>query len=134
MSDRYFGKVVAVNNEYQVVINKGSAHGVQDGQRFIIVGLGDVLVDPDTGEELEKLEIVRGRAIVVHVQSTIATLKSCDFQKNEDVREIKKIKASRALSLALLGEGETITESIKPGDKYLMPLEDAAIGDMAIRL
>lgn len=134
MSDRYFGKVVAVNNEYQVVINRGSSHGLKEGEKFLIVGLGDVLVDPDTGESLERLEIVRGRAIAIHVQPTITTLKASDYQKNEDVREIKKVKTNSAISFAFLGEGETITESIKPGDKYLMPLENAIVGDIAIKL
>jgi len=134
MSDRYFGKVVAVNNKYQVVINKGSSHGLEEGQKFLIVGLGDILIDPDTGDPLEKLEIVRGRAVAVHVQSTIATLKTYDYQKNEDVREIKKVKANSSLAYAFLGADETITESIKPGDKYLMPLEGAEIGDIAIKL
>lgn len=132
MTDRYFGKVVSVPDEYNVVINKGAEQNVQMGEKFLVVGMGEVIRDPDTGEELEKLEIVRGRVVVEHVQQKIATLKSCHYEESEGVKEIKKV-SSRG-GLALLGPQDTVTESIKPGTKHLKALSGAEPGDLVIRL
>ena len=132
MTDRYFGKVVALPNEYSVVMNKGAEQGVQVGHIFMVVGLGDVIMDPDTNEELERLEIVRGRVKVTHVQPKIATLESCDYTKSEDVKEVKKVIWNGGL--AMFGPQDTVTESIKPGEKHLKALEDANVGDYVIKL
>mgnify|MGYP001555577940 CR=1 FL=1 len=61
MSDRFFGKVVSTIDGYTIVMNKGSDNGVKAGDKFLIVSFGDTIVDPDTQEELERLEIVKGQ-------------------------------------------------------------------------
>jgi len=132
MTERYFGKVVSTPDEYSVVINKGSDQEVQEGQKYLVVGLGEIITDPDTGEELEKLEIVRGRVVVEHVQPKIATLKSCEYETSEDVKEIKKV-TSRG-GLAMFGPQDTVTESITPGEKHLKGLDGAKVGDLVIKL
>lgn len=132
MTERYFSKVVSAPDEYNVVINKGSDQDVEVGQKYLIVGLGEIIKDPDTGEELENLEIVRGRVVVVHVQPKISTLKSCDYEVSEGVKEIKKV-TSRG-GLAMFGPQDTVTESITPGKKRLKPLEGAKVGDLVINL
>lgn len=132
MTERYFGKVVAVRDEYTVVMDKGLNCEVATGQRYLVVGLGDVISDPETGEELERLEIVRGRVSVMHVQEKIATLKSCDYESSEDTKEIKKV-TSRG-GLAMFGPQDTITESITPGKRNLKALDKAEVGDYLIRI
>lgn len=132
MSERYFGKVVSIPDEYSVVINRGADHDIQLEEKFLIVGIGDLILDPDTGEELEHLEIVRGRVAVEHVQQKIATLKSCQYEASEDVKEIKKVTTRGGL--ALLGPQATVTESITPGAKHLKSLEGAMVGDLVIKL
>ena len=139
MKRRYFGKVVEVLNEYTVVINKGSDSEVKNGDKFLIVGIGDIIKDPETGEELEQLEIVRGRATVLHVQNKISTLGSCDYEREEDRREIKKIKKVRKHVagfpfLAQSPEEITETESIEPGEKRLKELKGVEKGDYVIKL
>ena len=101
MSDRYFAKVASVRDNYTVVINKGSDNGVKEGDRFLLVGVGEVITDPDTGEALEHLELVRGKATAIHVQNKVATLESCEYQKSSDTREIKKVTTKAS---ALLGK------------------------------
>lgn len=65
--------VFAYDNK--VVINRGFADGVSVGARFLIYALSnDALIDPETGESLGFLEIVRGRGVVTHVQELVATL------------------------------------------------------------
>ncbi|WP_157377806.1 hypothetical protein [Burkholderia ubonensis] len=133
MSERYFAKVVGVVNSTTAVINAGDISGVKLGDRFLLVGLGDVIVDPDTGEELERLEIVRGKVQVIHVQTKIATVQSSELVRTGDVKEIKKI-TSRGSALAnFLGPQDTVTESITPGQERLKDLTGLVIGDFAIR-
>lgn len=132
MSARYVGKVSQVRDEFTVVINIGSEKGVVEGDKFLIVGLGEVIVDPDTQEELEQLEIVRGKASVINVQNKIATLKSYEYEKSSDVKEITKVTGGYALG-AVLGQN-TVTESIKPGASYLKELEGVQVGDCVIKL
>jgi hypothetical protein len=135
MSSRYFGKVLSVQDKFTVVINIGSNHDLRDGQKFLVVGLGEIIIDPDTKEELERLEVVRGRAQVVHIQEKIATLRSCDFDRARDVTEVKKV-TSRSLGVAanFFGPQDTVTESVKPGEERLKELAGVQIGDLIIRL
>jgi hypothetical protein len=81
MEEKYkdMAKVVTKIDDYQFVINRGSEHGVKIGANYLIFRLGDRLEDPDTGEDLGVLEIVRGRARVTHVQERLATLKSSEM-------------------------------------------------------
>lgn len=68
MNPRYLGKVVSIVNATTVVVNIGADHSIRAGQTFVVVGLGETITDPDTGEVLEQLELVRGRVEATHVQ------------------------------------------------------------------
>jgi len=136
MNDRYFGKVVSIKDEYELVINRGSSHGVSSGETFLVVGIGDIIIDPDTQEELERLELVRGKVKVIHVQHKISTVRSCEYMKDSDIREIKKVSSPSHKTgfLSLISTPETVTESIKPGSSHLKKLNRAEIGDLLIRI
>lgn len=135
MADRYFGKVVNTIDKFTIVMNRGESHGVKAGDKFLVVGLGEVIVDPDTKEELERLEIVRGKVIVTHPQEKISTLRSCEYEKSSDEKEIKKVTSRGGAGLSLfMGAQDTITESIKPGEERLKELAGAQIGDFIIML
>ena len=140
MNERYFGRVVQVIDQYTIVINKGQSE-VQEGDKFLVVGLGDIIKDPESGEELERLEIVRGKVKVFHIQSKISTLKSCEYEREEDRKEIKKVRKIRksgAYNLLPLthfpGEEITETESVEPGERRLKELKDVEVGDYVIKL
>lgn len=115
-------KIVRVIDEYTVVINRGKRDGIQAGQRFLVYSVDmDELSDPDTGESLGYLELVRGRGEVTHVQDAISTIRSTRRGPNVQ-RHVK-----RQGTLVLLGsESETITEV---GD--VAPFEYAEEGDLA---
>ena len=134
MSERYFGKVAHVSDKYNVVINVGTEQDVKSGMRFLIVGLGDLIRDPDTGEELEQLEVVRGRAEVVHVQSKLSTIKSIEFDRQSDTREIKKVTSLGSGIASLIGPKDVVTESITPSEPVLLELKDVMVGDLVIKL
>lgn len=75
------GKVVRVLSPMELVINLGSSHGVTENSRFIIFTMGEEMKDPDTGDPLGQLEIVRGRAEAKHVQEKMTTIRSTETQK-----------------------------------------------------
>jgi hypothetical protein len=133
VSNRYFGKLVRITDEYSVVMNRGEEHDVEVGQKFLLVGMGEVITDPDTGDELEQLEIVRGKVEVTHVQNKICTLNSYEYDKDSDVTEITKVRSGNGLA-SLLGPQNTVTESVKPGRSYLKKLLEPQVGDYAIKL
>jgi len=134
MNERYFGKIVKIEDMYTVVTNRGVSSGVKEGNKFIVVGIGDIIVDPDTGEELERLEIVRGRVVATHIQEKISTLKSCDYERVGGKREITKHSSSKLNSIsALFGPQDTVTESIIPGEDRLKELVGICEGDVLIK-
>lgn len=139
MSERYVGKVVSVSDEYTVVINLGYEKGVKAGDKFLIVGLGDIIVDPDTQENLGQLEIVRGKASVTHVQDKMATIESCEYEKTPDKKEIKKTTSSPRSTYSvgmshIFGNQDSITETITPGQPLLKALIDVKVGDCLIKI
>jgi hypothetical protein len=71
-------KVAGIVDKYRVVINRGSEHGIETGQRFLILNIGDELFDPDTGGSLGCVEVIKGKGEVTHVQERIATLQTTD--------------------------------------------------------
>lgn len=133
MSDRYFGKVVSVEDSFTVVINAGLNKGVEEGDEFLIVGLGKTIKDPDTDEELGQLEIVRGKGEVSHLQPKMATLQSSEIEHSPTTREIKKITNQNPFAI-FSGTSATSTELIKPGPEKPKEFKGVKIGDMVIRL
>jgi hypothetical protein len=135
MSERYVAKVVKVIDQYSVVINIGTANGVNEGDKFMIIKLGEVIIDPDTNEELERLELIVGKCNAVHVQERISTIKSIITNRHPDKREVQKVtsKGGLAALAALHGETKT-TETITPGSEYVRSLDDPEVGDVVVRI
>lgn len=134
MNERYFGKLVHISDKFSVVINAGAEKDVKVGMKFLIVGLGDLILDPDTGENLEQLEIVRGRAEVVHVQAKLSTLRSIEVDRQPDTREIKKVTSRNTGIAALIGPQDVVTESITPSEPVLLELKGVKVGDLVIKI
>ncbi|MBO5067154.1 MAG: hypothetical protein J6C62_01960 [Clostridia bacterium] len=88
MNKVIMGKVIQVNDDYKIVINKGSVDGVTQDNRFLIYRLGEELFDPDTKESLGKLELVCGEGKPEHIQEKITTLRTCKtkIRKTKTVR------------------------------------------------
>lgn len=120
----YPARVVKVLNEYRVIINRGTADGMKKGTVLLIYELSrDELKDPETGENLGKLEIVRGTGAVIHLQDRLATVES-----NRKSTPSKKIvrRNTGTLAFAVGREEETITE-----EPEQLPFDDPAEGDYA---
>lgn len=121
-------KVVHVLNDYTVVINRGWASGVKVGDTYLVYSLGPELIDPDTNESLGQLELVRGRAVVRHLQEKVATLETIEFEETPGRRKIIKRDMGGMAALALgLGQREEIEEGPERSRRAL----DAEKGDLA---
>ncbi|TCT95618.1 hypothetical protein [Pseudomonas sp. LP_4_YM] len=128
MSSRFDGKVVSIVDETTVVINLGSDHGVKPGQTFLILGLGEMITDPDSGESLGHLELVRGRAEAKHVQPRMTTLVSVETKRDPDVKEIKR-SAQSGFELSFFRPNSSTVESVKVGAERIKPLAGPKVGD-----
>ena len=75
------GRVARILGDESIVVNRGSSHGVKEGERFVVFAEGDEVKDPDTGEPLGRLEIVKARVVAAHVQEKMTT---CVAEPAED--------------------------------------------------
>lgn len=118
----YVAKVI---DEFRVVINKGSDDGLKQGDKYLVYGLGEDIIDPVTYESLGQLEIVRGRAKVVHLQARIATLESIETYTTPGKKRLVKRDGLNAL----MGYGnEEITEG---SETHQDELKSPTLGDLA---
>lgn len=117
--------VLQARSPDKVVINKGAHDGVKLGDRYIIYGLGPDLSDPETNENLGKLEIVRGRGKVVHLQDRLATLLSTE-------RQIERVASKKIIrESSIIAFGPRTIEEVVPESMEDMPFDDPEVGDFA---
>ena len=114
-------RVVSILSAYKVVINIGADNNIKLGQKVLIYGLSsDTIKDPETGNDLGKIEIVRGRGRVSHVQEKIATVESTEIETNGR-RVVKSYSGFQALM------GQAAEETVYNND--LKPFDEVQIND-----
>ena len=59
--------VVVFARSDRVTLDLGACQGIGPGQKWLIYGLGEEILDHSTGKSLGRLEIVRGTGVIVHV-------------------------------------------------------------------
>jgi hypothetical protein len=115
--------IIQIVDEYKVAINRGSEHGIQVGQRFLLYRLSETdIKDPETGESLGYLEIVKGTGKVTHVQPKMSTIQS----DRVSAAERRIIRRKSPLTFMMPTEEEEIVPS---GE--LLPFDDPQVGDKA---
>lgn len=115
----YPALVAKVSDEYTLVINRGSEHGVTKGDHFLVYYVDpEVLTDPETGESLGNLEIIRGTGTATHVQPRMTTIKS-----NRVVSRGRIIRRQAGILASLSGE------VVEEPEKEAMPFDDPNVGD-----
>ena len=115
--------VVKVINDYKVAINRGESDGIKLGQRFLIYKIDEQeIIDPETGENLGRLEIVRGKGKVVHLQEKLATIESTDLDKPKKT----VIKRSPVVTGLFGSQEETYQDMAE-----ILPFDEAERGDKA---
>lgn len=116
--DKIF-KVIKVISDMKIVINGGIVDELKQGMRFLVYEKGEDLIDPDTGDNLGSLEIIKGKAKINHIQDRITTLEPIDI-KIPSRRIIRKTGI-------MLGFGQ-VEET---GDEWeQQPFENVKAGDL----
>ena len=69
-------KVARVVSPTELILAAGSNDGVEEGMEFVVYSLSDAITDPDTGEDLGRVEIVKARVIAAHVQERITVART----------------------------------------------------------
>lgn len=124
-------KVIKILSEFEIVINKGLADGIKPDDVFLIYSLGEILTDPDSGENLGRLELVKGRARVKHLQDRAAILESNRFEKSGGQRR-KIIKSSSGM---LSSFGFPSTEEVIENERSVaIPFSEPALYDLAKKI
>ncbi|MER9666697.1 hypothetical protein [Mesorhizobium sp. M0185] len=128
--DFSLGTVVTVMDSGKaVVINRGLRDGVGQGDAFLIFGIGPNITDPETGEDLGQLELVRGRGKVAHVQERMATIVSTEVKVGEITkRVVEPSRMSGGLGSLFRPDSETIEERKPPA---IVPFRGVKEGDKA---
>jgi hypothetical protein len=140
MSNEYFGKVIKTDDKgINFVINRGSEHGVEMETKFLIMEIGDDIIDPDTGEYLGKLEIVKGKVSPSHIQEKMTTVTSIEYIDEPDRKEIKysppSINNKNDFYWGLVhpykSKGrENPIETIIAGERRIKNLQGVKVGDV----
>ncbi|MEG3436195.1 hypothetical protein V0288_03610 [Pannus brasiliensis CCIBt3594] len=103
-------QVVKVIDDYRLVINRGESNGIAEGQRMLVYNTSEEeITDPQTGESLGYLELVRGTGTITFVQEKISILQS-DKTNN---------RKSRLLELLI---DEQSTPTAPPLAKYMQKI------------
>jgi hypothetical protein len=104
------GVVAALVNERELVINRGSAHGVARGMRFQVLTESDLeIYDPETGESLGNITRVK-----VRVEARIIQEKMSICRTYETLRSSVFPSIARGLT-------ETQYRTIRVGDEGFLP-------------
>ncbi|WP_192035321.1 hypothetical protein [Halomonas sp. YLGW01] len=120
--------VAKIVDEFTLVINRGRADGVSKGDLFLVYYTeDDDIIDPDTGESLGNLEVVRGVGKVVHLQEKMSTIKST--RKAARGKTIRKLAPKGLLGMAMAGDFKE--EIIEEPEQGLLEFDDPNIKDKA---
>lgn len=74
------GKVVRILSEEKVVLDVGHEDGVKEDMEFVIFSESDHVYDPETGDDLGVIEIVKGRVKVHHVMDKMSLARTLTYQ------------------------------------------------------
>jgi len=112
--------VVNVIDSCKLAINRGKIHALKEGQRLLVYRLSiQEIQDPNTGESLGYLEIVKGTGRVIHLQEKMCTIESDRKRSRQRVNKPNKLSVSYLF-------GEDVIETFDE----LIPFEEPEIGDM----
>lgn len=99
-SSKSGAKVAHIENRNRIVINKGADYGVEEGDRYLIYSLGPEIFDPDTNESLGRLEIIKGKGVVINVQQKLSVIETEKPAVKVKTRKIPGITSGIASAFA----------------------------------
>lgn len=128
--------IVTVLDDDKVVINRGSTHGVAEDQRFLVFALSESdIIDPDTGDSLGRLEIIKGTGKVTHLQEKMATVTSDRRSSGGNKTVTRKTLPPNARwwvgALSTYSEPTIEEVTSTPGESARLPFDAPSVGDKA---
>lgn len=127
-------KVAKVLNPLSVILAAGFEDGVKEGMEFIIYDLSETIYDPETGEDLGKLEIVKGRVYAVHVQDRLTWAQTRSRKVERVIDPLGGLSAAASIA-SVLGK-RTITETVHDKLRVAEPETESAAdsADLIVRV
>jgi len=109
------GRVAKIIDEYRLLMNVGEAHGVKPGMHFIVFEEGDEITDPETGEPLGKMELVKAEVVVQHVQERMSLAAPPEIHEDDPDSTVLSARLARVRPT---GHGTAKREKmyVNPGD------------------
>lgn len=92
-------KVARIVDDFTVVINAGTVDGISQGNVVMVYDIDGTVKDPDTGETLGELEIVKGTGVVTNAQERFSTVVS-NMDDDAPIKVMKKNHPSEMARLA----------------------------------
>lgn len=112
-------KVAKVVSTTELILAAGAEDGVGDGMEFIVYSLSEPVTDPETGEELGRLEIVKARLIAAHVQDHMTT-----------ARTKSRVKRAYDFGRAIGPEMEADQMAVEKSEPFREPDLIVRVGDL----
>lgn len=130
MAEPIEGQVAQILNRRELVINRGSAHGVHSGMKFAVLNTrGAEIKDPATGEPLGSVPLAKVLVEVVRVQEKLSVGRT--FKMTSGQRGLFDVFGS----LASPPRTETLRLADKPYEEELDEKNSyVKIGDPAIEV
>lgn len=88
-------KVARILSDTQVVLAAGSEQGVKEGMLFVLYELSDHISDPETGDDLGQLEIIKGKVRVFQTQEKVSLAATLENTINPSVYQISPFRRVR---------------------------------------
>lgn len=120
MSDQIIVKVAQVYGDNTVlVLNKGAEDGIKSYHEFLIYEMGEEILDPDTKESLGRIEVIKGRGKVKHLQPRITVVESSKYDYEVETSSPKTMGSSNWFS----------QDKTERKVKITQPFDNPKIGD-----
>ena len=116
------GHVARILSEHELVLNVGREHGVKEGMKFVIFSESDQIFDPETGEDLGPLEIVKGRVKVFNVQERISRARTETYEV--DLPPAPELTLAVDFLTRTRSRRETRREKLKVEESDVKPIEE----------
>ncbi|WP_050803430.1 hypothetical protein [Selenomonas infelix] len=124
-------KVAKVTNAEELVLNAGQADKIQEGDRYLVYGIGEEIFDPDTKKSLGCLEVVRGTGKVVHVQERMCTIRTDMKEPIKIEKKRKRMLPTTSIMSTLTGFHDRVEEIEYTEMPEAKPFDNPEVGDHA---
>lgn len=83
-------KVARIDSDTRLILAAGRDKGVKEGMTFVIYELGDEIFDPETSRSLGRIEHIKGRVTVDHVQDHLCIARTKIYERSDSMSDFAK--------------------------------------------